>query len=440
MADELIHGATCGETWWSNRCTSRNMFGSSSLYSSSTIGDFGGAFGWSNISLFDDMKSPTTMTSLTDDKSLLHQDVHNVKESTDSTNTSEWNETLLETNESSHQGSYPIMLQEDFNLDVNNFHQQQNLMEFCPKTYVSDQESSTSTTFKPSALNPNNGLEQQQMSSDFTSTCEVLPTYYTLNPPSSCDHSSTILQHMFSDNTSTMQKPLYENYQPTNFASSSTASIDNIFRTNNINDDFSLKQHPLALSNNTSSLINEGVLPSPQLQVPSSSVGDKYNNRPKTTVDDKVNIGAEANKKCNVEPAFKRPRLETPSHLPTFKVRKEKLGDRITALQQLVSPFGKTDTASVLHEAIEYIKFLHDKVNVLSTPYMENGPPGQLQQGPDEQYLQSRGLCIVPLSSTFSLAAEPPTDFWTPTFGGAFRNDEFETRNGVSHIALACML
>uniref|UniRef100_A0ACD6AJ49 Uncharacterized protein n=1 Tax=Avena sativa TaxID=4498 RepID=A0ACD6AJ49_AVESA len=62
---------------------------------------------------------------------------------------------------------------------------------------------------------------------------------------------------------------------------------------------------------------------------------------------------------------LKKKRTETqPSQLPTFKVRKEKLGDRVTALQQLVSPFGKTDTASVLHETIEYIKFLHDQVGV----------------------------------------------------------------------------
>ncbi|CAN1855198.1 Transcription factor bHLH112 [Linum perenne] len=74
-------------------------------------------------------------------------------------------------------------------------------------------------------------------------------------------------------------------------------------------------------------------------------------------------------KETNTESSFKRPRIETPSSLPTFKVRKEKLGDRITALQQLVSPFGKTDTASVLHEAIEYIKFLHDQVGV-SSPYL----------------------------------------------------------------------
>ncbi|RZS28055.1 hypothetical protein BHM03_00061617 [Ensete ventricosum] len=50
-----------------------------------------------------------------------------------------------------------------------------------------------------------------------------------------------------------------------------------------------------------------------------------------------------------------------------IKVRKEKLGDRITALQQLVSPFGKSDTALVLHEALCYIRFLHDQVQVLSS-------------------------------------------------------------------------
>uniref|UniRef100_A0A1D1XEU8 Transcription factor bHLH123 n=1 Tax=Anthurium amnicola TaxID=1678845 RepID=A0A1D1XEU8_9ARAE len=134
-------------------------------------------------------------------------------------------------------------------------------------------------------------------------------------------------------------------------------------------------------------------------------------------------------KKSVNEPAFKKPRIETPSSLPTFKVRKEKLGDRITALQQLVSPFGKTDTASVLYEAIDYIKFLHDQVSFLSTPYLKNGPAMQHQQiseklkdsdGP-KQDLRSRGLCLVPISSTFAVANEPMSDFWSPTFGGTYR-------------------
>ncbi|XP_015956247.1 transcription factor bHLH112 isoform X1 [Arachis duranensis] len=136
------------------------------------------------------------------------------------------------------------------------------------------------------------------------------------------------------------------------------------------------------------------------------------------------------NNVCSSPPPFKRARIETPPPLPTFKVRKEKLGDRVTALQQLVSPFGKTDTASVLHEAIEYIKFLHDQVSVLSTPYMKSGASIQPNQecndwkeSPEvaKRDLRSRGLCLVPISSTFPVATEVSADFWTPTlsFGGA---------------------
>ncbi|CAL9754091.1 unnamed protein product [Musa acuminata subsp. burmannicoides] len=129
-------------------------------------------------------------------------------------------------------------------------------------------------------------------------------------------------------------------------------------------------------------------------------------------------------KRSTTEPALKKPRIETPSPLPTFKVRKEKLGDRITALQQLVSPFGKTDTASVLHEAIDYIKFLHDEVRVLSSPHTKSGHQIQQsldkpkhRQGPEED-LRSRGLCVVPVSATFAVARETAMDFWTPFLGG----------------------
>lgn len=133
----------------------------------------------------------------------------------------------------------------------------------------------------------------------------------------------------------------------------------------------------------------------------------------------------------NTPAAAKKPRVETPSPMPTFKVRKEKLGDRITALQQLVSPFGKTDTASVLHEAIGYIKFLHDQVASLSSPYFIkcSGRPVQLQhkQGLDDddgetkEDLRSRGLCLIPVASTYEVANETAPEFWHPTFGGTFR-------------------
>ncbi|XVF73800.1 hypothetical protein PTKIN_Ptkin13bG0010600 [Pterospermum kingtungense] len=77
-----------------------------------------------------------------------------------------------------------------------------------------------------------------------------------------------------------------------------------------------------------------------------------------------------AEPKATAGAATKKSRLESRTSFPPFKVRKENLGDRIAALQQLVAPFGKTDTASVLMEAIGYIKFLQNQVEVLSLPYI----------------------------------------------------------------------
>ncbi|XP_058213655.1 uncharacterized protein LOC131325418 isoform X2 [Rhododendron vialii] len=83
----------------------------------------------------------------------------------------------------------------------------------------------------------------------------------------------------------------------------------------------------------------------------------------------------------------KRSRSETPAPLP---------------------PFSKTDTVSVLSEAIDYIKFLHEQVNVLSIPFMKRGASMQLQQNPgkskeDEgpkQDLRSKGLCLMPFPNS----------------------------------------
>ncbi|KAJ1278972.1 hypothetical protein BS78_04G119100 [Paspalum vaginatum] len=174
--------------------------------------------------------------------------------------------------------------------------------------------------------------------------------------------------------------------------------------------------------------------------------------------------------------AFKKARTQEPSQAQsTVKVRKEKLGDRITALHQLVSPFGKTDTASVLLEAIGYIRFLHGQIEALSSPYVggSNGgggggnskhqqllheasvhgerqsifpeDPGQVQlilhdsamkkRGLTEQDgncevakadLRSRGLCLVPVSCTLDVGVDMvagPADYWAaaaPAFGMGF--------------------
>ncbi|KAG8487494.1 hypothetical protein CXB51_016241 [Gossypium anomalum] len=161
--------------------------------------------------------------------------------------------------------------------------------------------------------------------------------------------------------------------------------------------------------------------------------------------------------------ALKKTRVQPSATQSTFKVRKEKLGDRITALHQLVSPFGKTDTASVLLEAIGYIRFLQSQIEALSLPYLgsdgssgnmrqqqqsvqgerncifpedpgqllnekcmkkRKGSPADLQDSNEEpkKNLKSRGLCLVPISCTLQVGSDNGADYWAPpSLGGGFR-------------------
>ncbi|KAL5554133.1 hypothetical protein UlMin_041534 [Ulmus minor] len=130
----------------------------------------------------------------------------------------------------------------------------------------------------------------------------------------------------------------------------------------------------------------------------------------------------------NSETSLKKPKQESSTASSAKMLApKVKLGDKITALQQIVSPFGKTDTASVLYEAIQYIKFLQEQVQLLSNPYMKTNthkdPWGSLdrkdQKGDVKLDLRSRGLCLVPLSCTPQVYRENTgSDYWTPTYRG----------------------
>ncbi|KAJ1393525.1 Myc-type, basic helix-loop-helix [Sesbania bispinosa] len=189
--------------------------------------------------------------------------------------------------------------------------------------------------------------------------------------------------------------------------------------------------------------------------VTSSSVLDFSNNKTETRPSPS-DLSSECNSSSGGGGALKKARVQPSTTQSTFKVRKEKLGDRITALHQLVSPFGKTDTASVLLEAIGYIRFLQSQIEALSLPYLGSGSgnmrhqqsvqgeknsifpedPGQLlnenslkrkaasEQDCEEEEkkdLRSRGLCLVPVSCTLQVGSDNGADYWAPAFGGAFR-------------------
>nr|CAB3487483.1 unnamed protein product [Digitaria exilis] len=78
-----------------------------------------------------------------------------------------------------------------------------------------------------------------------------------------------------------------------------------------------------------------------------------------------------------------------------------------------VSP--KTDTSSVLQEASGYIKFLHQQLEVLSTPYMRAPPAaGSVPEDPEHYSLRNRGLCLVPVDLTLQLTQSNGADLWAP--------------------------
>ncbi|TQD77600.1 hypothetical protein C1H46_036872 [Malus baccata] len=100
-------------------------------------------------------------------------------------------------------------------------------------------------------------------------------------------------------------------------------------------------------------------------------------------------------------------------HLPVG--RSQKLGGKMTALQKLFSPYGKTDTASVLQEASIYIMLLQEQiqnlVRMLSSSYKNAAALHPQESGSGQVLdLRSKGLCLVPVSITQKVTMEERSD------------------------------
>ncbi|XP_048325105.1 transcription factor bHLH123 [Ziziphus jujuba] len=486
MADEY---QTSGN-WWESSRTSRFEAGTSP--SSSALNSLG-SFGWSSTDMVDSIKARSPMDSVSvSGTSMVFHDIQKPQlQGSDSsggggaadpnlhmmglglsTQAMDWNQALFR-GEKSAESSFRSILQENMNANAN-FQQeggvQQQLQWRDHKLFAAAAAGGDSTSNRSAggggggfSLDQSSQFSPQYSSGDSTITSSFQMDSAAAAAAALYGNQSTILQGLFggtdtsnNNNNNNQQSsssnsfpypattygigsinelPHHHHHHQQQQQPSTWSKVPQFLRTGS--PPKQQQQQPynhLHFSNNapywnaSEAAIKEvrpGFFPSLQPQFPTQSFEEK----PKNISEVRDSSAAAVVKKSGNEAASKRPRNETASPLPAFKVRKEKMGDRITALQQLVSPFGKTDTASVLSEAIEYIKFLHEQVTVLSTPYMKSGSAIPHQQSSDKskdpegpkQDLRSRGLCLVPVSSTFPVTHETTVDFWTPTFGGTYR-------------------
>nr|WKE35232.1 basic helix-loop-helix family protein [Rosa persica] len=109
--------------------------------------------------------------------------------------------------------------------------------------------------------------------------------------------------------------------------------------------------------------------------------------------------------------------------------RSQKLSDKITALQKLVSPYGKTDTASVLQEASIYIVLLQQQIQnlhrIFSSPYKTAAGLHTQESGSSGHVLDliSKGLCLVPISMTQKVTMDEGFDEANAASGMAVHDD-----------------
>ncbi|KAK7245413.1 hypothetical protein RIF29_40258 [Crotalaria pallida] len=142
----------------------------------------------------------------------------------------------------------------------------------------------------------------------------------------------------------------------------------------------------------------------------------------------------------------------TDPHSIAERLRREKIAERIRALQELVPSVNKTDRAAMLDEIVDYVKFLRLQVKVLSmsrlggagavAPLVTDIPLSSVEEEGDEgernrpawdkwsndgterqvaklmeenvgaamQFLQMKALCIMPISLASAIYQSQPPD------------------------------
>ncbi|KAK8542221.1 hypothetical protein V6N12_014824 [Hibiscus sabdariffa] len=109
-------------------------------------------------------------------------------------------------------------------------------------------------------------------------------------------------------------------------------------------------------------------------QFDSGNTGNFKNGWKREINDDPINEMEERRNNKRKKLSHQNQTIEELAEIKDFRLnmparRSQKLSDKITTLQKLVSPYGKTDTASVLQEASLYIKLLQEQIQMLSSSY-----------------------------------------------------------------------
>ncbi|XP_074569966.1 transcription factor bHLH68-like isoform X2 [Curcuma longa] len=131
-----------------------------------------------------------------------------------------------------------------------------------------------------------------------------------------------------------------------------------------------------------------------------------------------------------IAPTLKKARVRgSSSPQSSLKVRKEKLGDRITALHQLVSPFGKALSLPYLQQqqrqAVRQQQYHHHHQQQQQRKHPGSNDDEKEEEEEEEEEeikkdLKSRGLCLVPVSFTMHVGGDDGVDFWAPSLAGGF--------------------
>ncbi|XP_074556877.1 transcription factor bHLH111-like [Curcuma longa] len=260
--------------------------------------------------------------------------------------------------------------------------------------------------------------------------------------------SITNNNYMRSDTSHVKHKLNYPVSQlfPSNLLLGESTKSDNMSRYQNVNRVESVLDHPYFSQRNLSDQMPFGICLNKldALELRTSEPYLKGSDLGGETKQGYQNSSMRGNGRCAGTNEGKRKRSEDSSGMHFRKTKndsqmissdkllvpKAKMAEKISALQQLVSPFGKTDQASVLMETINCITILQKQVQLLTDPYLKSivskernswGETERKEKAEAKYDLRSKGLCLVPVSSIPQVHRESiRPDYWMPTLRGCF--------------------